>query len=214
MSLRTKFWLAIAVLFGPILIGFATPESAPAWVRAMEDGVLLVEAVLIGLLLLAVLVTPARVLDRVAKRLAERAARRREPTIREVPAANGLQALSTFLRDGQGDDDPHAFARKYGLVRRIHGDDNASRLTREEIEAEYERYDRAETAASEERCQTCDPEHVPATHLVEAWDEQPGQQRYIGEWLLCTPHAEEKVTSICRTGASARSEPMVGGDIR
>lgn len=98
------------------------------------------------------------------------------------------------------------YSRMYDIVRRIHGDDNASRLTREQIEAEYERYDRAETAASEERCQTCDPKHVPATFLVQAWDDQ----WCIGEWTLCSPHAEAKVAGVRSTGAQAIAEPWGG----
>jgi hypothetical protein len=104
MTLKTKFWIGAAAFFGPILIGLATPRTAPAWILHVEDGLVLAECIPLGLFLLllpVVLVTPGRVINGVVERLVERAARRRKPAVREVPASNGIQVLGTFLDDNE-----------------------------------------------------------------------------------------------------------------
>lgn len=134
------------------------------------------------------------------------ATRRPPPTSDDFLDANEMRELLARLSEG--------------IVRQIHGGDAAARLTAEQIEAEYDRYDRAETAASEDRCEACDPCRVPATRFVEAWDERPGRERYLGEWLLCTFHAEDKAESVRQTGAQVRVSDwssdllLPGGDAR
>jgi hypothetical protein len=100
MTMRTKIWIGAGMFFGPILIGLATPGSAPAWILHAEYGVALAEGAVLVLFVLAVLVTPARIVNRVAERFVEGFTRRQQPAVREVPASTGIQALGTFLDDG------------------------------------------------------------------------------------------------------------------
>jgi hypothetical protein len=98
------------------------------------------------------------------------------------------------------------YAGQVSIVRQIYGADAASTMTRDEISAAYREYDRRENAASEDRCQDCDPVRVPAEFLVEAWTDT----KNMGEWVLCRRHADAREKTCARDGL--HSERSAWGD--
>lgn len=69
MTYRTAVTTALTVAFGPVLVGLATPKSAPTWLLRAEDILVISDAALIFLALFAIFILPSRVLDRLRMRL-------------------------------------------------------------------------------------------------------------------------------------------------